>query len=386
MTRKGLPNYLTLDNLYKISEAKGLHVCASHFFDRKGMYPKGGATLNELVGLQETSPMIVLCGLRDPLKYNINLYANTKKPSKSEGESLSVDSEAGVTYVSHEMYMNFVKHAQPDLCLSLSDEVFQNSGKKRISKAMQRTIDWLGKSVADFDAAAADTSEGERVADGAKQDSDALESVGLVASIVASSTIEENVNHAKSAATLASDNAVGYAIMGLGLRESDSFKYEALRAMNRELPKSHFRYASGSITTPLEILQAIECGIDIVDTSFVHELTSAGMAMVFDLDPDASTDSEADDINLNLWSDEYVHDQRILKAGCECYTCRQGFTRGYIHHLLQCRELLAQVLLEIHNTDHMMKYFKCIRSKISSGGFERYLCSFLERTNILIEK
>ena len=85
MTRKGLPNYLTLDNLYKISEAKGLHVCASHFFDRKGMYPKGGATLNELVGLQETSPMIVLCGLRDPLKYNINLYANTKKPSKSEG-------------------------------------------------------------------------------------------------------------------------------------------------------------------------------------------------------------------------------------------------------------------------------------------------------------
>ena len=68
--------------------------------------------------------------------------------------------------------------------------------------------------------------------------------------------------------------------------------------------------------------------------------------------------------------------------GCECYTCRNRFSRGYIHHLLQCRELMAEVLLEFHNTHHMCQFMKTIRGKIEEGTFLEFHQQF-KTTSVL---
>ncbi|MFN9909268.1 MAG: tRNA-guanine transglycosylase [bacterium] len=55
---------------------------------------------------------------------------------------------------------------------------------------------------------------------------------------------------------------------------------------------------------------------------------------------------KAKQINLNNIEHKREFD-RIIK-GCRCYTC-ENHTRAYIHHLLICKEMTANVLLTIHN-------------------------------------
>ncbi|UPR00959.1 queuine tRNA-ribosyltransferase [Chloropicon primus] len=351
---KGLPGYLTMDNLKQINGVKGLHVCASHFFDRSGLGLRDGRPLSEVMGQEEDSPVLVFCGLRDPVRFNLNLY-----PAVGSG-NISVETEAGVTTACQDSYMRFVKEAQPDFCLSLSDDIMNCNGKKRRAKAVKRTSEWLGESLNEFGGS------GEE-----------LKSVGLIASILATERAEDNLRQAQAAAAASSDpSVVGYAIMGLGLGESEESRRGALLSICGQLSKDKVRYTSGP-STPIDLLRTIECGIDVVDTGFVNELTACGMAMVFPTDREGVPDPEVEDgFNLNLWSDEFIHDQRPLKENCECYTCRNGFSRGYIHHLLECRELLAEVLLEFHNTHHMCSFMKTIRTTIEEGVFSEYTEEF----------
>ena len=40
----------------------------------------------------------------------------------------------------------------------------------------------------------------------------------------------------------------------------------------------------------------------------------------------------------------YEHDQTPLMEGCSYYACKK-FTKGYVHHLFNCHELLGMILL-----------------------------------------
>ena len=64
-------------------------------------------------------------------------------------------------------------------------------------------------------------------------------------------------------------------------------------------------------------------------------------------------DNKLDEINikclnlkfLNLNEPAFGEDNSILKAGCNCFTCTNNYTRAYIHHLLKCNEINATILL-----------------------------------------
>ena len=72
---------------------------------------------------------------------------------------------------------------------------------------------------------------------------------------------------------------------------------------------------------------------------------------------------------LNLWAPEFRADKQPLMAGCECYAC-QTHTRAYIHHLLEEHEMLAQVLLEVHNTWQLQQILAEVRSAIGAGTLQ----------------
>lgn len=59
----------------------------------------------------------------------------------------------------------------------------------------------------------------------------------------------------------------------------------------------------------------------------------------------------------------FVLDQGPLLDGCECYTCK-NFSRAYIHHLINVKEMLAPVLLMMHNLHHWMCFFSSIREAV----------------------
>ena len=68
--------------------------------------------------------------------------------------------------------------------------------------------------------------------------------------------------------------------------------------------------------------------------------------------------------HMNLWSLAYQLDKRPFVEGCTCMACRMH-TRAYVHHLLNTEEMLAKVLLEVHNTHEYMQLFVSIRTAIS---------------------
>lgn len=65
----------------------------------------------------------------------------------------------------------------------------------------------------------------------------------------------------------------------------------------------------------------------------------------------------------------YRDDFRPLVEGCECYCC-QNHKRAYLHHLLVTKELLAGVLLMLHNLAHYGGFFSALRRALESGHFE----------------
>ena len=169
---------------------------------------------------------------------------------------------------------------------------------------------------------------------------------------------------------------LGYAIMSLGLGESPATRHELLSTITELLPSNRLRYAAG-VHSLSDIVLAVSSGVDAVDSSLVNELSNGGKALVFDVDCNGSSEGVCQQEPLDLRSASCARNKGPILEGCECSTCSQGFSRGYIHHLLNCNEMLAEVLLEAHNTHHMMLFFESIRKSIERGKFDEYKSKLL---------
>ena len=83
---------------------------------------------------------------------------------------------------------------------------------------------------------------------------------------------------------------------------------------------------------------------------------------------------------MNLVDNVYKDDKSLLVEGCDCYACKR-FTKGYIHHLFNCHELLGVILLYFlfvgelsgrtqHNMHHFLKFLQSVRQMIREGRLE----------------
>jgi queuine tRNA-ribosyltransferase len=71
---------------------------------------------------------------------------------------------------------------------------------------------------------------------------------------------------------------------------------------------------------------------------------------------------------LNLLGAGYARDPRPLDSSCPCYACRH-FSRAYLRHLLQAKEILGATLLSIHNITVLETLTAEIRAAIQTGKF-----------------
>jgi tRNA-guanine family transglycosylase len=183
----------------------------------------------------------------------------------------------------------------------------------------------------------------------------------------------------------------GVYVSGLGTGESASERLEVLKTVAERVPRQKLRMVSG-VSNPMEVLEAIRCGMDMFDTSFVGMVTRAGLALCFPTDSascvekaeivgrsshaETAAQCGLDGMKMNLWSGTYKLDRSPLVHDCPCGTCRDH-TRGYVHHLLVTHEMTANVLLEQHNVYHMLRFFTGIRRAIRDGVFETYYQAFV---------
>jgi len=171
---------------------------------------------------------------------------------------------------------------------------------------------------------------------------------------------------AASAGFIASMPFPGIAIGGLSVGETKEEMHRTLDAVTPLLPENKPRYLMG-VGTPEDLINGIARGVDIFDCVLPTRLARHHAAF-------SSTG------RLNLMNATFKRDPRPIDESCDCYTCRT-FTRAYIRHLINARELLAGTLISIHNLHALIRLVKDIRGYIAEGSFASRMPGLLELWN-----
>jgi queuine tRNA-ribosyltransferase accessory subunit len=99
--------------------------------------------------------------------------------------------------------------------------------------------------------------------------------------------------------------------------------------------------------TPHEILRGIISDEVNLFTAggMVTATSDLGVALDFKL-LDRSKDEEQIPLGTDMFNSTNEADMGPLAEGCECFTCTNHH-RAYVHHLLNCHEMTAWVLLQL---------------------------------------
>ena len=422
-TRRGEPAHLTPDVLATLPpEARAFQVCLVHFMDHLpsthvSNCPGGGRAYFG------SAPSFALATARDAITFDQHA-----KPS-NDSSATYVGTPVGAKKVSVEEYMRWVRATRPHAFVQLADEQHSVEGApaKKTRAAAERTAAWRDACAAmnemDEKEAYAGTPpvamfasvQGGCDVEARRASAKAAASrcLGFDASTDAPEPPSDTETNAK---TSRRDPVFGFSVGGLGTGEAPGAARAALVASCvAELPREKPVHVAG-VGAPLEAIAMIENGVDLLDNAFCHVMTLAGRALRFPVDAkdveaegsreeegedtktrtgaskkrrrdaaaaaaadddddetrrDASLFSGSDAFSLNLWSLKYRTDTRPLLENCACHTCLHH-TRAYVHHLLQCREMTASVLLDAHNQFHFLRFFAAAREAIANDAFAAF--------------
>jgi len=161
----------------------------------------------------------------------------------------------------------------------------------------------------------------------------------------------------KSAENLVNLDFDAYAIGGLAVGEPMEQMYELVDFTTDLMPVEKPRYLMG-VGRPENILEAIERGVDMFDC--VMPTRNARNAYLF-------TSLGV----VSMRNAGYKEDFTPLDPNCSCYTC-QNFTKSYLRHLFNAKEILAYELASIHNLTFYLNLVRQAREKIKEGTFSEW--------------
>lgn len=139
---------------------------------------------------------------------------------------------------------------------------------------------------------------------------------------------------------------------------------EIVRWVNEELPEDKPKHMLG-ISEPDDIFVAIENGVDTFDCVSPTRVGRNGAFYTHEG-------------RMNIQGAKYKEDFNPLIKDCKCYTCKH-YTRAYIRHLINAKEILGMTLLSLHNEHFIIKLVDDIRDSIEDGSFHALKKSWLKR-------
>jgi queuine tRNA-ribosyltransferase len=156
---------------------------------------------------------------------------------------------------------------------------------------------------------------------------------------------------------IASKNAVGNAIGGLSVGETEEEMYEFTALCCENLPKDKPRYLMG-VGTPWNILEAIDLGIDMFDC--VMPTRNGRNGMVFT--------SEG---VINIKNKKWYKDFSPIDPGIP-NEMSQYYTKGYLRHLFAADEILGMQLASIQNLSFYLWLVEQARIHIIAGDYKAW--------------
>lgn len=138
------------------------------------------------------------------------------------------------------------------------------------------------------------------------------------------------------------------------------------------LPENKPRYAMGLGRDPQDIVDAVLAGFDMFDCVGPTRLARNGALYFGKLNTvggqEGTTipffESPYKNGRLNIGNAQFATDESVIQPRCDCYTCKNGYTRAYLNHLYKTKELTFYRLASIHNVHFMVSLSQQLRDYI----------------------
>ncbi len=155
----------------------------------------------------------------------------------------------------------------------------------------------------------------------------------------------------------------GIAIGGLSVGEPKNRMYEILDLIRPELPECVPRYLMG-VGSPDCLIEGVRRGIDMFDCVLATRVARNGTAFT----------SKGKVVARN---GAYREDFSTLDEKCGCYCCK-NYTKAYLRHLINVNEMLASMLLSLHNITFLEKLMSDMRAAIFADSLNDFAAQFYE--------
>ena len=149
----------------------------------------------------------------------------------------------------------------------------------------------------------------------------------------------------------------GYAIGGLAVGESQKEMFTVLEDLKNIMPEDKPRYLMG-VGTPSDILGAVKRGIDMFDCVLPTRSGRTGLAFTWKG-------------RINIRNSKYQQDNTPLDENTSSFSLNK-YSKNYINHLFNTNEILASMILTLHNINFYQELMNAIRKNIGNGTFDAF--------------
>ena len=156
----------------------------------------------------------------------------------------------------------------------------------------------------------------------------------------------------------------GYAVGGLAVGETQKEMFSVLDGIKEELPENKPHYLMG-VGTPSDILGAVKRGIDMFDCVLPTRSGRTGLAFTWEG-------------RINLKNNKYHNDNTPIDKNCENLNLNK-YSKNYLNHLFNTNEILASMLLTLHNINFYQELMTAIRKNIREGTFNAFHDRFIDK-------
>ncbi len=149
----------------------------------------------------------------------------------------------------------------------------------------------------------------------------------------------------------------GYALGGLAVGETQDEMFSVLDDVKESLPEDKPHYLMG-VGTPSDILGAVKRGIDMFDCVLPTRSGRTGLAFTWNG-------------RINIKNNKYQNDNTPLDPKCDNLNLNK-YSKNYLNHLFNTNEILASMLLTLHNINFYQELMSSIRNHIEAGTFDKF--------------
>ena len=156
----------------------------------------------------------------------------------------------------------------------------------------------------------------------------------------------------------------GYALGGLAVGETQKEMFQVLDDVKLNLPETKPRYLMG-VGTPSDILGAVKRGIDMFDCVLPTRSGRTGLAFTWKG-------------RINVKNKKHQNDNSPLDNGCDKFDLNK-YSLNYLNHLFNTNEILASMILSLHNINFYQELMKLIRINIQKGTFDKFHDKYIDK-------